>query len=52
MTDPVPPVLDDSRRTETTVRHYDSSGDLVAETVIVETTRRAPEPDLPVGMYL
>jgi hypothetical protein len=48
----IEPELTESSRTETTVRQYDTDGQLISETVTIVTQHKKPEDELPVGLYL
>jgi hypothetical protein len=52
MTEPTAPNLDETSRTETTVRQFDADGRVIAETVITTVVRKGPPDALPTGMYL
>lgn len=46
------PKLNETSKTETTVRQYDSEGKVSWETTTVVVMRTPPPTDLPTGMYL
>lgn len=53
MTSDDEPQLEQTSKTETTVRHFDTDGKLISETTTVVTRAEPPSTDeLPTGMYL
>jgi hypothetical protein len=46
------PDLNETSKTETTVRQFDADGRVTAETVVTTVVRKECRPDLPTGMYL